>query len=403
MDEIYHAFKLSRRRTDWKDHKYYAKVRISPKVTRYFYTKSEYQAYLKNKQDNAGQKKGDQQTSNSPISTKSAAKIPEALLKKSIKNVDESTIAKGKAKTDESLEKIGSIKIPDLKDKFKDILDSAKSFIKKLFNETETETEKPETKTEKKDGSVPKRDSSRERFDKIFDTKLMDKVMKIRIESGGKEPSEEKLAEVKENLQNEIEDISKMKIKEYDCSEDEDMALVNPFYDTKWTDTDKEYGYKYIYENNCASCSLAYELRRRGYDVEAGAIVQDAPNIYGLAELYSLKESDIETVSGITQENATSKASDIEKQILEKYGEGSRGQLAVYWRHGGGHSIVWECKNGKVIVRDCQTNKTSDLTTVASHAGKINYYRTDNIAIDKIKIRRNSDGNQELYILNRED
>lgn len=405
MNEIYHAFKLSRKRTDWKDHKYYAKVRISPKVTRYFYSRSEYQAYLKNKQANISQKKDGQQTSSLPIPSKYSEKIPEALLKKTIRN-DESTIAKGKAKTNESLEKIGSIKMSDLKDKLKDVLDSAKSFINKLFNkpETEAKTYKPETeaKTEKKDGSVPKRDSSRERFDKVFNTKMFEKETK-EAQEAGIPLTEEKIIEVTENVQDEIEDISKMKVKEYDCTEDEDMALVNPFYSTKWTDKDKELGYDYIFSNNCASCSLAYELRRRGYDVEAGGMVQSSPNIYDLMELYSLKESDVGVTGGITLENAMDKANDIQKQILKKHGNGSRGQLAIYWRQGGAHSVVWECKNGEVIVRDCQTNKVMSLYEVASNASEIDYYRTDNISTDKIKIRRDSDGYQELYILNRKD
>ena len=72
--------------------------------------------------------------------------------------------------------------------------------------------------------------------------------------------------------------------------------MTNPFYDYAKTSLGlrsfKKGNYEaYEFRNNCASCSLAYELRRRGYDVEAGPITSTAPDVSMMGNMYGLSDA----------------------------------------------------------------------------------------------------------------
>ena len=176
---------------------------------------------------------------------------------------------------------------------------------------------------------------------------------------------------------------------------------------------------------NCTFCSTAYELRRRGYDVEAPNIPADILPT-NLSKLYDVKDSEMTTkvsyvkssqkitgknAYGITsldhvEKDSTGKevmvykvehydlnnndknvksfvpcntvddayssiGSDNWKKQIEKqfndmsreYPNGARGMLNVYWAQGGGHSIVWEKNDsGKIEIFDTQTNTELTLT-----------------------------------------
>lgn len=64
----------------------------------------------------------------------------------------------------------------------------------------------------------------------------------------------------------------------------------------------------------------------------------------------------------------------------------------------GGHSVVWECDDNEVIIRDCQSNEIYTVLDEIKKAETCDFFRTDDINIDNIKI--NSD---QFYIINRED
>lgn len=160
----------------------------------------------------------------------------------------------------------------------------------------------------------------------------------------------------------------------------EDQAAVNPYY---YTNDDK-------YTTNCAYCTAAYDLRRRGYDVEAAAISDDHNNkITKISSWY--KDADVVTFNDLVKEYGTSgsktsvkeAAEYLEKDLL-KHGEGSMGHFCIQWRNGGGHDIVWEVENGEVIFRDCQTNSTTkDIETYISRGKTFEYFRSDNLEIDE--------------------
>lgn len=376
MDDLYHSFKLSKKKTDWKKHKYYAKVQISPKVARYFYTQAEYQTYMKGKQPKIQEQK-ETRTFKFPGYLERGAKALELLFNKPIKkpNDTKSLVAKGKAQADKSLTKIGGIKMSEIKTKIEAAFDKVKKFVSKVIDSTVGKIFSKDLKDQseqkpKKNGIIPDRDSSDKHFNDEFNSN----------------------AKKAEDVQKDINQVKYLKEKTYDCSEDDDMNLVNPFY---------EYPpgyYDYAFSNNCASCSLAYELRRRGYDVEAGAMVSDGPTLDSIKDMYGLEKDDIYACEQIDMLNYAEKSRELEQDILNRHGNNSRGQFCVYWHLGGAHSVVWECKNDKVIVRDCQDNKTYNIEDLAYMAKAIVSYRTDNIDISDIKL-----DTDEFYIINRED
>ena len=147
---------------------------------------------------------------------------------------------------------------------------------------------------------------------------------------------------------------------------DEDMAVINENYDRSNPDTSK----------NCGLCTLAYDLRRRGYDVEAMEMATDM-TVIDTAKCYEPIRGEeqhyLESIhtTGDIVENATGsrslngvdgdKLGEYLEQELLGYGEGARGELGVYWTQGGGHSVAWEVENNMVVIRDCQTNKKYNI------------------------------------------
>lgn len=188
-------------------------------------------------------------------------------------------------------------------------------------------------------------------------------------------------------------------IKDRTMTEEEDMAEIN-----------EKYNQGVEYQNNCYSCTIAYDMRRRGYDVEAipdpdGDFFLDYRQAYINPKTKSYTENmDADTM-------AKTLISDLKAE-----GEGARGNLGVQWlpQFGGGHSMAWEVQNGKVIIRDNQTNEiiTEDkipalmsYTNCASNSeynvmvnfyypqynepfGAINWYRCDNCEVDFDKMKK---------------
>lgn len=196
------------------------------------------------------------------------------------------------------------------------------------------------------------------------------------------------------------------KLREY--SEAEDQALVNPNYDPDaYTealiayangdmDAIVEYN-KENYEYNCSYCTATYDLRRRGYDVEAMPIDLYNDDITNNTEILSWYE-DAELVTGsdimrISQSQIDSQKPLSERQVedfiesLEEQEDGSYGHLFLYWaNNGGGHDVIWEIENGEAIVRDCQTNQTLDPREYLENCCYAEYFRSDNLELaDEIR------------------
>ena len=187
----------------------------------------------------------------------------------------------------------------------------------------------------------------------------------------------QKLKELSKNAQ--IDEKSGFKLKENkNATKEEDMEMVNALRG-KRTATKGTY-------DNCARCSAAYDLRRRGYEVHAtadkakeGSSTKDIESWYINGKHKAFKD------------DPTKSPSQLMVKELSKQPVGSRGQLCVAWRLGGGHSMVYEIeKKGKVTVYNTQANEKmdgDDLIEYLNHASIVNsrtgmtswYMRTDNL------------------------
>lgn len=150
------------------------------------------------------------------------------------------------------------------------------------------------------------------------------------------------------------------------ASPDVDMAVCNPKYSKGG-----------VYKNNCISCALAYDLRRRGYDVESMPIDTTGANNGSLpVQLGFYKGEKLETFEVPKDPDAAMKQ--FINQIL-KYGDGSRGMLRIRWKNGDGHAAVWEVDGSSVVIRDPQSNMLVDLSDYIRRAKTFYYFRTDNL------------------------
>ena len=172
----------------------------------------------------------------------------------------------------------------------------------------------------------------------------------------------------KEYQKNEPDYLKKLKHSEDPYTKEEDSILVNPNFGKK-SNTD--------WYNNCAECSAIYELRRRGYDVESNG-VSGQPNssffpmqLKEYIDMYKYNTEgrferfyenpntqQVERTKDFGNEELNDKytAEAIKKEIL-KNPPGSRGDISVQWKDGGGHSMVWEIDNdGKIHIIDTQAS-----------------------------------------------
>lgn len=154
--------------------------------------------------------------------------------------------------------------------------------------------------------------------------------------------------------------------KEQPMTADEDMAAVNPPYDA----LKAEYNIRKFFANeatkklvapygeeitnvfdlkldkagtNCAACSVVYDLRRRGYNVDA-KMTRNLSSITSNIHQY--------------YKDAFFKSCDTKNTLeddFKRMPNGSRGVLCGTTKYGGGHAISWEKESNKVVYRDCQS------------------------------------------------
>ena len=152
----------------------------------------------------------------------------------------------------------------------------------------------------------------------------------------------------------------------------DDMAACN-----------RQYSKGGVYKNNCISCALAYDMRRRGYDVEAMPI--DTTSVVNGSlpvQLGFYKGEKLEVFEVPSDDEAAMKQ--FSDRIL-KYGDGSRGLLRIRWKNGDGHAAIWEVSGDAVVIRDPQNNTIVDLSDYLRRAKTFYYFRTDNLKLtDKV-------------------
>jgi hypothetical protein len=149
-----------------------------------------------------------------------------------------------------------------------------------------------------------------------------------------------------------------------------------------WFDANPYFNDDYAeFSSNCQRCVFAYEMRRRGYNVEALPTYENDTMPSG--------GNWQKAMSGMTQVNVgkTTEAATLKniESTMASWGEGSRGIIRMKWAGGNsGHVINCEYSNGKLKVYDVQSNKRTTGTkylkeylpyTTLSHT---QLFRTDN-------------------------
>lgn len=396
-----------------KDHKYYERIELANGRYRYFYSKAEWDAYQKvNKKD----KKSDKDS------------IADIIKKFGNTTVDKANklIEKGKKKVDSLISKIKSKRIDK---KTKDLKTDA-------AREEAKERRKQNAKDYAKNVERQRRlEKQRKVWTEREEKAAREKRQSERIEKNAFNLFSKDAKDSKKEDQSQHPDL---RIKKTVATKDQDMAAVNR--DRKLADERYERLYKEFKaaekahdwdkcnslvdainasserfnaaNYNCASCSIAYDMRRRGYDVTAPKQIKQG-NEYGgfstdrILEAYkprnesAYKKGDYYAAYGTNYKNAdkngdglvspvdsrykafdTKQVNEIKREILENNPEGSYGILNEFWYTGGGHSVVWSIENGDVIIRDAQVNEVrtfeEDLTTAIS----CNWTRTDDLELD---------------------
>lgn len=162
---------------------------------------------------------------------------------------------------------------------------------------------------------------------------------------------------------------------EPDWSE-QDQMQVNEHYENGGTG----------YRMNCYSCSMAWDLRRKGFNVEA---IKD-PDGLAIDEVYDCYKHD--GVFYNTTPMSTSQASKTFTTLMRNEGDGAHGIITVYWANGSGHAMNWEVIDGEVVIRDSQTQmlfREKDIpylfsnTAVNYSSSAIHFIRTDDKDLDE--------------------
>ena len=100
------------------------------------------------------------------------------------------------------------------------------------------------------------------------------------------------------------------------------------------------------YQINCQKCVPTYEMRRRGYDVEAFPT-------YSNADIVKNRWDKVFKNAQIEQTKGDPKA-EITKALLD-YGDGARMQVYVEWGTGATHTFLAENSGGHIYFLDPQT------------------------------------------------
>lgn len=138
-----------------------------------------------------------------------------------------------------------------------------------------------------------------------------------------------------------------------------DLKRVNPSFDLNTPH----------YSANCTHCVQAYELRRRGIDVEATAL----PDKFHPWRGRPL--ADVENTWG--RKFTPGSQADIEK-AFDSFGPGSRGVVSIRWPNGGGHVFNVENVGGRVRFIDGQ-NAGQDVTEYFAQGHSPSFVRLDDI------------------------
>lgn len=166
-------------------------------------------------------------------------------------------------------------------------------------------------------------------------------------------------------------------------------------------------------KNNCRRCTFAYELRRRGFNVQAtksvGGTGQKLDGAYNATHKKTIKGGilgvflssflddtrgvdnrvanfiDKERFDIVIKTNAKASSKSIFDSLM-RYPDRARGELEAVWKSGVGHSMAWEIINGKPVIFDCQTDQRFETVDSfmerAAYIKQASSMRLDNIELN---------------------
>lgn len=170
------------------------------------------------------------------------------------------------------------------------------------------------------------------------------------------------------------------------------IKFLNPSYKNKEIITGSS--------TNCMLCTTAYELRKRGYDVHAG--LELSGQGYMPDSLFPKLFTDYKGTTKLPSGHDA--LSNIENYIRNE-GDGSRGNIVVWWKYGGGHSMIWENVNGNVVFKDGQTGQVykdfaKEILSNSTSLKPIEMLRTDKLTLNTLDMKKfiNSDTILKTYV-----
>ena len=181
------------------------------------------------------------------------------------------------------------------------------------------------------------------------------------------------LSEIRRNEHTDPE--TGLPIKEYDCTIEEDMALIN--YHRQLNDKEN-------YSQNCAMCTMAMALRMKGYDVSAASI-NNADFGYSYATRFKVFE-------GVYRKEGFIDEPTFKRNFEYDNPPGAYGDISVTWNEADyGHSMFYMTDaSGKIHIYDCQINEEIDVDSLLSRSNSWSYTRLDNSKVDGYEIRQNN-------------
>ena len=147
---------------------------------------------------------------------------------------------------------------------------------------------------------------------------------------------------------------------------EDDVKKVNPGWNNKDMGS----------QMNCPECSVAMDLRRRGYEVSAKEDI-DGENYTTMENLYP--GGDIYICNPDYEGQTTTEA--FYNGIADQP-EGSCGMMVMQWSGGGGHVAYYTIENGEPIIYDGQSRSRIPASEYTDRCWSAGFMRTDNLEPD---------------------
>ena len=216
-----------------------------------------------------------------------------------------------------------------------------------------------------------------------------DKMRKRRsgVSERDKEVYEKRREKTWNNYQQDLKKLNRkitptsLKKKDHETSDMDDLLDVNPSGSMK----------------NCMFCSVGFEMRRRGYDVEANDVKRGLrpefiKEVFPKAKMQGWNATNEKQLNQWRRLAAKGKHDEIEKVVigdLKKQGVGARGYISVRLTPMSGHAMSYEVKKNGVEFYDAQRGATYDpeeASDLLRYTIGASYARLDNVDFDQTKI-----------------